>query len=508
MSLFPPSIMASDWTDRTAVPFARRWGPFAVAVLAVLATAFFRYLLSGFFDERGDFIAFIPAVLIATGLGGLWPTLLATGLSLVFGSALLSERLLHTPSALATAVTFAVCGVAAGLLGEWLLRARQAADATNAILRAREAHLTSILETVPDAMVVIDERGIMQSVSSAAERLYGYDASELIGRNVKMLMPTPYRETHDSHLAHYRATGERRIIGIGRVVVGERKDGSTFPLELAVGEMDSGGRRFFTGFMRDLTEHQKAEARLQELQSELVHMSRLTAMGEMASTLAHELNQPLSAIANYLKGSLRLLEKENVDGRAEKLATALSLAGEQAMRAGEIIRRLRDFVARGETEKKVERVTKLLEESSALALVGAKERGIRVHFEVSPEADLVLVNRVQVQQVLLNLVRNAIDAMEESETRELEISAKATSTQMVEVAVTDTGPGIVPHVAEQLFQPFVTSKETGMGVGLSICRTIIEAHGGQIWTEPRSGGGTIFRFTIPAVGSEEVEHAF
>ena len=172
---------------------------------------------------------------------------------------------------------------------------------------AREAHLQSILDTVPEAMIVIDERGFIQSFSSAAERLFGCQAAEVIGRNVSILMPTPYRENHDGYLLRYMTTGERRIIGIGRVVVGQRKDGSTFPMELAVGEMKSGDQRYFTGFIRDLTERQQTEARLQELQSELVHISRLTAMGEMASTLAHELNQPLSAIANYLKGSRRLL---------------------------------------------------------------------------------------------------------------------------------------------------------------------------------------------------------
>ena len=149
----------------------------------------------------------------------------------------------------------------------------------------------------------------MQSFSAAAERLFGYSAAEAMGKNVKMLMPSPDREGHDGYLQRYKATGERKIIGIGRVVVGERADGSTFPLELSVGEVKTGQRRFFTGFIRDLTERQKTEAQLQELQSELVHVSRLTAMGEMASALAHELNQPLSAIANYMKGSRRLLEE-------------------------------------------------------------------------------------------------------------------------------------------------------------------------------------------------------
>jgi two-component system sensor kinase FixL len=369
-------------------------------------------------------------------------------------------------------------------------------------LASREAHLKSILETVPDAMIVIDERGIVQSFSVAAERLFGYAPNEVIGRNIKMMMPSPYRENHDGYIERYLRTGERRIIGIGRVVVGERKDGSTFPMELAVGEMRSADKRYFTGFIRDLTERQKTEARLQELQTELVHISRLTAMGEMASALAHELNQPLSAIANYLKGAKRLLAGR-ADDDCKMVSGAMDKAAEQSLRAGQIIRRLRDFVARGETERRVESINKLIEEASALALVGAKEYGVKVRLQVDPGHDLILADKVQIQQVLLNLIRNAIDALAESDRRELLVSTKLSGRGMVEVSVADTGPGISDEVSAQLFQPFVTTKPQGMGVGLSISRTIVEAHGGQIWTEPNPGGGAIFRFTLRALTKED-----
>jgi two-component system sensor kinase FixL len=320
-----------------------------------------------------------------------------------------------------------------------------------------------------------------------------------------MLMPEPYRAHHDGYLDRYLTTGERRIIGVGRVVLGERRDGSTFPMELSVGEMISGDRRFFTGFVRDLSERQDIEQRLQELQSELVHISRLSAMGEMASALAHELNQPLSAIANYLKGSSRLLAAEPVP--RERLLEAVHKAGEQALRAGEIIRRLRDFVARGEAERRVESLPKLVEEASALALVGAKETGVRVQFRFSPGIEFVLADRVQVQQVALNLIRNAMEAMEDSPSKILEIRIDAAADGHAQVTVADTGSGISTEVANQLFQPFVTTKRTGMGVGLSISRTIIEAHGGRIWTEPNPGGGTRFCFTLRAVGEEELKDA-
>jgi two-component system sensor kinase FixL len=274
-------------------------------------------------------------------------------------------------------------------------------------------------------------------------------------------------------------------------------------MELAVGEIKSGDRRFFTGFIRDLSERQQTEARLQELQSELVHISRFTAMGEMASTLAHELNQPLSAIANYLKGSRRLLET-NTDERSAKLRDAMDKAGDQALRAGDIIRRLREFVSRGESERRVESVSKLTEEASALALVGAKELGIRVIFRLDPAADLVLADRVQIQQVLLNLMRNAVEAMEGSGRRELQVRSAPFAQDTIVIEVSDTGSGISEEIAARLFQPFVTTKQQGMGVGLSISRTIVEAHGGEIWVEPNPGGGTIFRLTLPALAKEEL----
>jgi two-component system sensor kinase FixL len=366
---------------------------------------------------------------------------------------------------------------------------------------AGEAHLRSILETVPDAMVVIDAQGIIQSFSAAATRLFGYTSEEVHGHNVNMLMPSPYRGQHDGYLGRYLATGERRIIGIGRVVVGQRKDGGTFPMELSVGEVSRAGHRLFTGFIRDLTERQETEGRLHELQSELLHVSRLSAMGQMAATLAHELNQPLTAVTNYCQAMRRMLATGG-EPDLSRLREAVNLGAEQALRAGQIIRRLREFVARGETEKRVESVAKMVEEASALALVGAKEHGVKVRLAIDARARNIIVDKIQIQQVLLNLMRNAMEAMEGSARRELEIAAVARS-DAIEFSVIDTGPGLTPEVEEHLFQPFVTTKRHGMGVGLSICRTIVEAHGGRLWTEPTPGGGATFRFTVPSTAADE-----
>jgi two-component system, LuxR family, sensor kinase FixL len=366
---------------------------------------------------------------------------------------------------------------------------------------AREALLHSIIATVPDAMIVIDDHGLILSFSAAAEALFGYAETDLIGRNVSMLMPSPDRERHDIYMRHYLTTGVRKIIGIGRTTVGERSDGSTFPMELSVGEAKTDHNRVFTGFIRDLTRRQAANTRLEELQSELAHVSRISAMGTMATSLAHELNQPLTAVVNYVEAARDLLADPTGDTLAI-VRDALSDAAKQAVRAGQIVRRLRDFIARGETDKRIESLRDLINEANALALIGAQEHGIDVRVTISPDVDQVFVDRVQVQQVLVNLIRNAIEAVTHRAIRRLEVNARQTDNEMVLVSVIDTGPGIERDMADRLFEPFQSTKEGGMGLGLSICQTIIEAHGGKIWYAPSHSGGASFSFTLMAAAKE------
>jgi two-component system, LuxR family, sensor kinase FixL len=473
-----------------ATPFA-----FALALAAVAVLLVLRLAMQPWLGDRAPFLVFIPAVLFAAGIGGLWPGLVASALSLGLGVALIAGAHPLEISNYIEAALFAAVGIGISLFGEQLCRTRRRKKENARNLQAREAHLRSILDTVPDATVVIDEHGIMQSFNLAAERLFGYTEAQVVGRNVSILMPSPYREEHDAYIARYLTTGEKRIIGIDRVVAGQRKDGSTFPMKLAVGEMHSGDRRFFTGFIRDLTERQDTEHRLQELQGELARLSRLTAMGEMASTLAHEMNQPLSAISNYLQGCRRLLEGIG-HPNAAKAKDALSETTKQTLRAGQIIRQLREFVARGETDKRPENLNKLIEETSALALMGAKELGVKTVFRYDNRVGTVLVDKTQIQQVLHNLMRNAIEAMQDSPRKELIVETKRADGGLVEVSIADTGSGLDSDVAERLFQPFVTSKATGMGVGLSISKRIIEAHDGDIEAAPNPQGGTVFRFTL------------
>ena len=359
-----------------------------------------------------------------------------------------------------------------------------------------EAHLRSILATVPDAMVVIDEIGTILSFSAAAERMFGYSESDVVGENVRMLMPSPDRERHDQYLINYLTTGKRKIIGVGRVTTALHRDGNTFPIELSVGEAWLGARRIFTGFIRDLTERQQTLLRLQDLQSELAHVGRVSEMGTLASSLAHELNQPLTAVASYCESARGLLDDAPDHDTLAMVKEALDEAAQQAIRAGQIVRRLRDFMSTGETERHVESLQRLINEANALALVGSREHGIDVQLELDPSADSVLVDRIQIQQVLVNLIRNAIDAMLDSKVRCLALRTARDGKGLVEVTIEDTGSGISEAIAAQLFQPFVTSKQNGMGIGLSICRTIIEAHGGRIWFESRANGGTAFHFTV------------
>lgn len=470
----------------------RFWLRYGYAVAATGLALILRLMLHDYFEYRSFTVIYVPVVLFAAFAGGRGPAILATVLCVCITAWFLKDSFFASPENLIDVSFFAVLGPVLGFFGERHLKESEAS-------RYREAQLQSILDTVPEAMIVIDDFGIMRSFSATAVRLFGWSAEEAVGENVSILMPSPYREEHDSYLQRYHETGERRIIGIGRIVVGERKDGSTFPMELAVGEARVGNERFFTGFVRDLTERRSQERRLQELQSELVHVSRLTAMGEMASSLAHELNQPLSAITSYLRGAATLLKSGQVD--TERIRDALDRSAVQALRAGDIIKRLREFVAKGETQHAREEPAVLLEEAAALALVGAKEQGVRVSLRCDRDLPDILVDKIQVQQVALNLVRNAIEAMESSSRRELVLTVDRQG-DFAHFSVADTGTGITPEIAAHLFQPFVTSKVNGMGVGLSICRTIIEAHGGRIAASPNAGGGTVFEFTLPFTDSE------
>ena len=357
-----------------------------------------------------------------------------------------------------------------------------------------DKRLQGIIDAAVFAIIAIDAHGTVEGFNRAAEQMFQYDACEVVGQNVRMLMPEPYRSAHDRYLATYLTTGEKKIIGYGREIVALRKDGTQFPIHLSVSEVRLEQRTLFTGMIEDISMRVEAEQRIQQLQNDLIHVARLSAMGELASALAHELNQPLTAVTNYANAARRLLQK----GKAAGATDLIVKAGDQALRAGEIIRRLRQFIERGDTERGWQDLVATVQEAVQLALVGTRRSGIAFELQAQEDLPLIMVDRIQIQQVVQNLVRNAVDALAAFDgERRIVVRLIKKHDNRIEITVEDTGPGLASQVKSQLFQPFVTTKPGGMGVGLSVCRNIVEAHGGWIRGEDRDGGGTVFRVNLP-----------
>jgi two-component system sensor kinase FixL len=482
--------------------------------------------------------------------------------------------------------------------------------------RQAAGRLQAVVDNAHDAIITIDAHGQIETFNKAAARIFAYDPDEVLGRNVNMLMPSPYRKSHDGYLHNYLTTGIAKIIGTGREVEARRRDGSVFPIDLSIAEMNVGGRRGFIGVIRDIslrkqaevernhlaaivqsttdavigknlagfitswnngaeriygytpaeavgqpisiltppelqdeiprligrirqgevianyqtmrvakggrrldmsitlspirdqageiigvstiardvTDLKQAQDRIHEITAEMIHMSRLTAMGQLSSSLAHELNQPLTAVANYAEAARQLLAAS--PNPPPRVGEFLEKVAGQAERAGQIIRRLRGFVEKGSIERAEASLGEMVKEATALAAIGTAADGIQLTYDLASDLPPVEIDKVQIQQVVVNLVRNAIEVLRGADRRLLAIrTARAGGFQ--EVTVADSGPGIAPEIADQLFKPFVTTKSDGMGIGLSICQSIIEAHGGRIWTEPNPGGGAIFKFVVP-----------
>ena len=358
----------------------------------------------------------------------------------------------------------------------------------------------TLLSTAVDGILVIDTRAIVTLYNPSAQKLFGYAPEDVLGRNVNMLMPSPYREEHDGYIQNYLRTGQKKIIGIGREVVGRRKDGTTFPMYLSVGESILNGARIFVGIVHDLTWRTITARRVQDLQSELLHASRLSAMGQMTAALAHELNQPLSAILNYINAARRTLSTVQ-DPQAVRASELIDKAVTQTTRAGQIIRQLRDFVEKRETSRIAANINLVIEEALVLASIGSADPNVKVIIAFEPNLPPVTVDKVQVQQVIVNLVRNSIEAMQVVADRKLKL-ATALVPEGVTITVSDSGPGFAPDVADRLFHPFVTTKEKGMGIGLSICRSIIEAHGGRISAGRGELGGAEFSILLPIASGD------
>ena len=360
-----------------------------------------------------------------------------------------------------------------------------------------EDQLRRVVDAALDGMIVIDARGTVLLYNTACERLFGYRAGEVLGRNVKRLMTPPDREAHDTYIADYLRTGRARVIGVGRDVRGRRKDGSTVPIRLSLAELrDSEGAPMFVATLHDLTETLRARARIEELQAELAQVARASAVGAMGSALAHELTQPLAAIAGFVEASAALIDQGGgaVPGEVREY---MDQAVAQTLRAGAVVRLLREFTGRGDCERSVEDINAVVEEICGLAMLGTAAEGVAIELELAAGLPPVLIDPVQIQQVVLNLVRNSIDALRGRGHGAITVVTARAGAQ-VAVTVGDDGPGLPAEARARVFEPFVSTKADGLGVGLSICRTIAEAHGGTIAAlDGAEGRGAAFRLSVP-----------
>ena len=361
----------------------------------------------------------------------------------------------------------------------------------------REQALQAILDAAVDGVVLIDHRGLIKAFNRSAERLFGYTAAEVLGRNVGILMCDADQAQHDQHIARYLASGVPHIIGRGREVIAQRKGGADFPIFLSVGVLPDGNTPQFLGFIRDLTPERKAHSQQQQLRERLILASRLAMVGEIAAGMAHEMNQPLAAITNYAWASQRLLGMSDPD--IAEVRAALQEIGAQAARAGEIIRRLRGLARGPELRREAISVNALVSELAELARSEAARH--EVHYELDLRADLPPLNidGGQIQQALLNLLWNAVHALNGSAARpkQVHIRTRLTPEWQIEIDVCDNGPGVPSALAPRLFEPFFTTKEQGTGLGLAMSRTIAEAHGGTLSYRANTPGGACFVMRLP-----------
>ncbi|WP_022683454.1 PAS domain-containing sensor histidine kinase [Sphingobium bisphenolivorans] len=353
----------------------------------------------------------------------------------------------------------------------------------------REAELGSILGAVPDAVLGIDESGRIDYVNETAERVFGYHPADLRGKDFNILLSA----SQPARQRQQRLMEDGETHSTARRLIGRRADGSNFPIEMTFVKVERMRKVHSTAFIRDLTEQEATKARLEQLRAEMLHGTRYSAMGAMASMLSHELNQPLTAVAAYMEGSAILLKREKMD--RPKLERAFRAAAAEAVRAGAIMRRLRSFVSDGEAQLEVHDIEEIVESSVGLVSAAAEAAGVYIAVDVGEDAGPIFADPIQIQQVIGNLCRNAIDAMRDSPERLLTLQARQVDEMTTNILIRDTGPGVPPEIQDRIFDAFVSHKPTGTGVGLSICRTIVEAHGGHIWVST-DATGSCFGFSL------------
>ncbi len=362
--------------------------------------------------------------------------------------------------------------------------------------------LLAVMDAAVDAVVLIDHLGRIQAINQAGEQLFCWPAGELPGQNVSVLMPEPDRSAHDGHLARYLLTGESRIIGIGRELRAQRRDGTQFPAHLSVGRVAGTDPPQFVGFIRDTTaEHQHiadVQAEMRRSGDRLMHVTRMATMGEMAAGISHELNQPLTAITTYARASERFLSLPQPD--LDEARVAMHAIGGEALRAAAIIHRLRQLVRGDEAEREPVAINEVIEELQGITVADARVHGTRIEFDLQPGLPLVLVHRTQVMHALLNLIRNALEALAGNPPldRQILVRSRLAATGDCEIQVCDNGPGVAPEIIDRMFDPFRTTKAHGTGLGLPMSRTIAQAHGGTLQYQAVAPHGASFSLTLPA----------
>ncbi len=356
------------------------------------------------------------------------------------------------------------------------------------------ARYEALLDAAVDAIILIGADGGIETFNAAAENMFGYKSAEIIGQNVRTLMPAPFRKEHDGYMHHYLTTGERRIIGIGREVMAQRKNGEVFPIHLSVGEVTHEGRRSFVGIVSDISERRETEHQLRQQQERLEHVTRLGTLGEMAAGIAHEINQPLTAIATYAHAANRMIDKGMMD--SDRLQSVLSKMAAQAERAGQIIDRIRTLARRQTADQELVALNSVMQDTLKLAEVDARYHQVLVDASLAEGLPKAWMNAVQIQQVVLNLMRNAIEASPPATHIGLRTAAGNDDEEIV-IEVTDNGPGVPPQLRTEIFNPFFTTRKHGTGMGLSISRSIVAAHGGRIEVGDSPSGGAKFTVTLP-----------
>lgn len=357
--------------------------------------------------------------------------------------------------------------------------------------------LDALMEAAVDAIIIIDDRGMIQRFNPAAEAMFGYQEAQLKGRNVALLMPEPHRSRHDGYLERYARTGEAAVIGKGREETGLRSNGETFPMQLSIGEVRQPDQHWFVGIIRDVTEMRQARAQVRHLEEQLLHADRLVILGELTAGIAHEINQPLTAIAAYADAGSTIIDRID-EAPAADMHSICERIGGQARRAAEVVQRLRGLVRSGTAAKSHHDLNEIIRNILLLFEYEIKKTNTNLLFFPLSPLEKLYVDDIQIQQIMVNLIKNSLDAINEAGQNDgrIEIHIRKEG-QEVLVSVTDNGPGVPEIYRPRLFDSFFTTKPKGVGLGLSICKSIAAAHGGTLHHEQPGDGGSRFTLSLP-----------